>query len=637
MKKMQCEVCGGATIKKVEDDLFECQNCGVQYNKGEVQKLLVEITGEVKIDHSEDAERMVKRAKQYEEKGNNEKAAEYYEKALDYDPDNEELQKNVNKDDDVLENQYVLPPDIESEKAIENLLGTIASKEKLIPDFFTDFKITSQVQKYYPFVLYTSEVKGTFMATACYNVEVPYVTTETKRVKLSNGTYINQEVPVTKTRTEVNRTPASGFFNESIADSYSISPELNKFILTDKISAKNFNELTIHNKPEDDKSLSNIEMFKNTERVLTKLVLEEREHLVPFFKKSFKATKDNIVTYDGFEIAFDTKDKTWADRASSEFNSYIDYKCRASCSYNCPGDFNENLTYSISSMDTNKIVVWLPIETVEYTYKGETFKALQILNSNYNKISFIYPKDKESVELDKNLKDKEDKISTGLVISFIGLGIVILGGCFLQIEICIILGLLMDVIGLIVWGIERLKIKKAKKLLEEQNNYIDSYTIITNLFIKTYMEEHNIEKAVLKAREINEQNPYNGLFTFSFSSFAEIVSVGNTEKVKVVLDASNDKIKAIDFIKKYKGYSLAEAKEFIDKCTNITCSKAEAEKIKAELEGSGIKVKIEEVSNVEIALPDLKSKTTVTQNIDSTQVDSKKKHFLKSIKKKSKL
>lgn len=50
MKKMQCEVCGSTEIRKVDDDTFECKSCGVQYSKDDVQKLLVEISGSVKVD-----------------------------------------------------------------------------------------------------------------------------------------------------------------------------------------------------------------------------------------------------------------------------------------------------------------------------------------------------------------------------------------------------------------------------------------------------------------------------------------------------------------------------------------------------------------------------------------------------------
>ena len=40
---MKCEICGSIDIKKVDDDVFECHECGVQYAKEEAIKLLTEI------------------------------------------------------------------------------------------------------------------------------------------------------------------------------------------------------------------------------------------------------------------------------------------------------------------------------------------------------------------------------------------------------------------------------------------------------------------------------------------------------------------------------------------------------------------------------------------------------------------
>ena len=69
MRKMQCEVCGSTTIKKTGESTFECQSCGVQYSKEEVQKLLVEVTGTVKIDRSEEVDNTIKRAEQFNQQG----------------------------------------------------------------------------------------------------------------------------------------------------------------------------------------------------------------------------------------------------------------------------------------------------------------------------------------------------------------------------------------------------------------------------------------------------------------------------------------------------------------------------------------------------------------------------------------
>ncbi len=42
MSKMCCEVCGGTSIKKMSDGLFECQSCGVQYSTEDIKKLFAE-------------------------------------------------------------------------------------------------------------------------------------------------------------------------------------------------------------------------------------------------------------------------------------------------------------------------------------------------------------------------------------------------------------------------------------------------------------------------------------------------------------------------------------------------------------------------------------------------------------------
>lgn len=42
MSKMCCEVCGGTSIKKMSDGLFECQSCGVQYSTEDIKNLLAE-------------------------------------------------------------------------------------------------------------------------------------------------------------------------------------------------------------------------------------------------------------------------------------------------------------------------------------------------------------------------------------------------------------------------------------------------------------------------------------------------------------------------------------------------------------------------------------------------------------------
>ncbi len=89
MKKLQCETCGGTEIKKIEDDLFECQNCGVQYSTAEVKKLFVEISGAVAIDKSNEMENLLIRAEEFYSLGDKEKAIDYCNRVLDIDASNQ--------------------------------------------------------------------------------------------------------------------------------------------------------------------------------------------------------------------------------------------------------------------------------------------------------------------------------------------------------------------------------------------------------------------------------------------------------------------------------------------------------------------------------------------------------------------
>lgn len=105
MKKLQCEACGGIEIKKIGDDLFECQNCGVQYSSAEVKKLLVEISGTVAIDKSSEVDNLIHRANEYYYQGEKEKALEYCNRVLDVDVNNEKAKNLLNL---IKENVFIL-------------------------------------------------------------------------------------------------------------------------------------------------------------------------------------------------------------------------------------------------------------------------------------------------------------------------------------------------------------------------------------------------------------------------------------------------------------------------------------------------------------------------------------------------
>ncbi|MBR0420783.1 MAG: hypothetical protein IJI66_16600 [Erysipelotrichaceae bacterium] len=105
---MTCEMCGSTDLIK-ENGVFVCQNCGTKYSVEEAKKMMVEgtveISGFVKTDNSE---AYIKRAEPFLSEEKWDQAAEYYNKALDENPDSWQayfglfLSKNKYKDVDDL-------------------------------------------------------------------------------------------------------------------------------------------------------------------------------------------------------------------------------------------------------------------------------------------------------------------------------------------------------------------------------------------------------------------------------------------------------------------------------------------------------------------------------------------------------
>ena len=49
MAALQCEICGGKLVAK-SGGLFECEFCGMQYDKTRIQEMVQEIKGTVRVE-----------------------------------------------------------------------------------------------------------------------------------------------------------------------------------------------------------------------------------------------------------------------------------------------------------------------------------------------------------------------------------------------------------------------------------------------------------------------------------------------------------------------------------------------------------------------------------------------------------
>jgi uncharacterized Zn finger protein (UPF0148 family) len=95
MKKLVCEMCGGADLVK-QDGVFVCQNCGTKYSVEEARKMMMEgtisiegtvsVDGVVKVDASDDVKNLYILARRAKESDNSENACKYYNEIILKDP-----------------------------------------------------------------------------------------------------------------------------------------------------------------------------------------------------------------------------------------------------------------------------------------------------------------------------------------------------------------------------------------------------------------------------------------------------------------------------------------------------------------------------------------------------------------------
>ena len=84
MKKLQCAICGGNLVMDTSGEFAICDSCGIQFKKDTIKKMVVELSGPVKIDGVvqvdglQSLEQRLENAKAYEKINELEKAEDVY-------------------------------------------------------------------------------------------------------------------------------------------------------------------------------------------------------------------------------------------------------------------------------------------------------------------------------------------------------------------------------------------------------------------------------------------------------------------------------------------------------------------------------------------------------------------------------
>ena len=424
MKKMQCETCGSTDIKKINDDVFECQSCGVQYSSEEAKSLLVEITGTVKIDHSDEVDNALKRAEQFVNDGDTTKAEEYYNKALDLDAENKKANeeiKKIKKEKALPQNIFLLEKDIDGTKSITRFLKCLKEQNNIAPDIYKEIEIISTTEQYFPFLVIGGTYQGSYSGTACYRKEVEYTEWE-DYTDYVNGKPVKRRRPVTKTRIDYDKEHSSGTYTAECREIFSISSTFNS--LFTNYQASKFDQSVLSNK--GSLKAANSSIIKALETDLNNLYDS-------YYEKTIQFKPDTIPT-DLPVDAIPGDKKSWSKRADAQYNKSVESACYTRARICVGGDKNENISFDWGSTFEAINYIYIPIQVIEYSYKGDMYFAANILSTKCDDSSFVYPYYKKVdgiiEEGDKNINNMRPKGGYGAWAWTIGVFALFIGWYF---------------------------------------------------------------------------------------------------------------------------------------------------------------------------------------------------------------
>lgn len=396
MKKLKCEVCGSIDIKKVSEDIFECQSCGVQYSTSDVKKLLVE------IDHTNEVKNYIKRGEHFEDEGDSEKAREYYNKALDLDAENASAQEGIDRIDEQqeLEDFYIIEADIKPEENLKDFFKQLATTKNIACDIYKNIVINSVVEKYIPAIFVKYKCEYNWSATAC-NRYYENQTVYKERYNSDLKRYVKE--PVTEKVERIARTPVSG---NSVYDHDGFALASN--------SARN----DCHKQGDLlEELLSEFETLQDDKYSEYSPVALNHSKIV----QTAEAKTYNGLLLD-LEIDYsvcEKKKREILDSGDSKASSYIHNGISA--------DFVENYHCVRSVLSDSVATILVPVQIINYTYKGQKFTAISDLLSKTSSMPMIYPCDTDLSEKKESLNQEKAKANSNSGLATFG-WILFIGG-----------------------------------------------------------------------------------------------------------------------------------------------------------------------------------------------------------------
>lgn len=381
-----------------QDEFWVCQSCGIKQTEEKH-------TGNVVVDHSQEIENLLIRANQFREKGDNEKALEYFNRALDLDPYNETALSAVNSlevdafaeaDEDVTltaDKLYVSKRAVSTQDGIRNFFNALY-KEEVAPDVYSNIKIVSVSERYYLAALADADYTATYQATACYNRSVPHTVYKEETV-YAGGIRNTRRRPVTEYFEEFDHSEdVLGEISGNSREGYIFSESMLSLLLENKCTSLRNNLC---------------EYIKTDFDISTLIPLQD---LLDPSETGFDKIEEDVL-----ELREKVAVENFINIAKSDAGDVAEYQC--------PGDFSTNMSIRLDDCNLNWNSFYIPVQIIEYEYKGKQFIALQTMCAGETILTMTYPHREEiqqetqnnkqeiSVSAEESPEEKEPEVDIG--------------------------------------------------------------------------------------------------------------------------------------------------------------------------------------------------------------------------------